>query len=85
MEFLYNQHKQLQALTAFTVEQRCRHHLRSHCDVCQTLHPPPVPQNFFAFQKREPASIYSHPCLYLERGDILYSEHPVLNLYMHSS
>ena len=39
---LFLQHKQLQTLTAFTVGQSQRHHLRSYCDLCETLHPSPV-------------------------------------------
>lgn len=79
------QHKQLQTLTVFIVCQSQRHHLRSCCDLCETLHPSPVPENLCAFQKREPTFIYSNPCLYLELGGILPSGHALLDLYMHPS
>ena len=61
-----------------------RYHLRSHCDLYETFHPSSVPQNFCAFQKGEPTSKYRDSCLYLELSDILPSEHPLLDLHMHS-
>ena len=79
------QHTQLQTLTAFAVGQSRRHHLRSHRDLCKTLHPSPVPPNICAFQKRQSTSIHSNPYLYLELGGILPSGYPLLDLYMHSS
>ena len=78
-------HTQLQTLTAFAVGQSRRHHLLSHCDLCENLHPSPVPPNIHAFQERELTSIHRNPYLYLELGGVLLSEHPLLDLHLHSS
>ena len=68
--------------TAFAVGQYRRNHLRHHYNLRETLHPPPIPQDLYAFQNRRPASLHRNPCQYMERANLLRGGHLLLDIYM---
>lgn len=62
-------------LTAFTVGQHHRNHLRNHYNLCEAVYPSPVPQDLCTLQKRRLTVVHCNPCLYLEHGHILFRGH----------
>ena len=71
-------------LTAPTVAQHQRNHLRDYCDFRETLNSSPVPQNLCAFQKWKPAVVSCDIRQYLELNYFLSSGYVLLDLLMHS-